>query len=306
MTKTAPIALFVYNRLWHTKQTIEALQKNELASESELIIHSDGAKGSNNLLKVKVVRDYIGTIGGFKKVTIIEQEANLGLALSIIKGVTKAVNEHGKIIVLEDDMVTSPYFLKFMNDALTFYENEDRVWHICGWNYPTNLTTKNDVYLYRIMECWGWATWEKNWHYYEKNTKKLIKDFSKGDIKLFNLDGTYNGWLQVTLNRYKYSDTWAIYWYAAIFKKNGLCVNPIKSFVKNIGLDGSGQNCKDPFYKDNEILNSKRNITFVTDIREDNDIVKQLKPYLKTVNKGVVVKIINKLARVIFKRNIIP
>ena len=190
MTNTAPIALFVYNRLWHTKQTIEALQKNELASESELIIHSDGAKNSNKLLKVKEVRDYIGTIGGFKKVTIIEQKTNLGLALSIIRGVTKTVNEHGKIIVLEDDMVTSPYFLKFMNDALKFYENEDKVWHICGWNYPIDVTSKNDVYLYRIMECWGWATWKVKWTKLKKidisiepNTKKYGNDLKIMSIK---------------------------------------------------------------------------------------------------------------------------
>jgi hypothetical protein len=165
--------------------------------------------------------------------------------------VTKIVNEYGKIIVLEDDIVTSPNFLKFMNDALTFYENEDKVWHISGWSYPIDLMSKDDIYLYRVMECWGWATWKKNWHYYEKNTKKLTKEFSKDDIRRFNLDNTYNGWLQVILNKYRYMDTWAIYWYATIFKKNGLCINPMKSFVKNIGLDGSGQNCKDPSYKDN-------------------------------------------------------
>lgn len=305
MIKTAPIVLFVYNRPWHTQQTIEALQKNDLASESELIIYADGVKNSDSSLKVKEVRDYIGVIDGFKKVTVIEQDMNLGLALSIIRGVTKVINKYGRVIVLEDDMVTSPFFLKFMNDALAFYEDENQVWHISGWSYPVDLTSINDVYLYRVMECWGWATWKKNWHYYEKNTKKLIKDFSKDDIKRFNLDGAYNGWLQVTLNKYRYIDTWAIYWYATIFKKNGLCVNPIKSFVKNIGLDGSGQNCKDPSYRDNVILNNKRDIQFTSDIYEDSDIVEQIKPYLKTVEKSIVVKIFNKFTRAIFKRNFI-
>ena len=305
MNKLAPIVLFVYDRLWHTQETIKALQKNELASESELFIYADGAKNDKIIPQIKEVQNYIKTIDGFKKVTIVERQKNFGLAYSIVSGVTKTVNKFGKVIVLEDDIVTSPYFLKFMNDALTFYENEDKVWHISGWNYPIDLTSDNDVYLYRVMECWGWATWKNNWHYYEKNTKKLTKEFSKNDIRRFNLDGTYNAWLQVKLNKYRYMNTWAIYWYAAIFKKNGLCVSPIKSFVKNIGLDGSGQNCKDSSYKDNEILNSKRNITFIIDMCEDNDIVKQIKPYLKTVNKGVVVKIINKLTRVIFKRNLI-
>jgi GT2 family glycosyltransferase len=118
MKKQAPIALFVYNRPWHTRQTVEALKKNELASESELFIYSDAPKNGKAKEKVKEVREYIKTIDGFKKVTIIERENNWGLADSIIDGVTKIVNEYGKIIVLEDDLVTSPYFLKFMNEAL--------------------------------------------------------------------------------------------------------------------------------------------------------------------------------------------
>ena len=155
LNKLAPIALFVYNRLWHTCQTINALQKNKLSSESELFIFSDGAKNDNVSPQVKEVRDYIRTIDGFKKVTIIEQDMNIGLAKSIIRGVTKIVNEYGRIIVLEDDIVTSPYFLKFMNESLAFYENEDKVWHISGWNYPIYLNTENDIYLFRLIQTWG-------------------------------------------------------------------------------------------------------------------------------------------------------
>lgn len=244
-------------------------------------------------------------MSGFKKVTIIEHDKNLGLAVSIVKGVTEIVNKYGKIIVLEDDIVTGSNFLKFMNDALTFYEFEEKVWHISGWNYPIDLIIEDDVYLYRIMECWGWATWKKNWQYYEKNTKKIIKEFSTDDIREFNLDNSYNGWLQVILNKYRYIDTWAIYWYATIFKNDGLCVNPVRSYVKNIGLDGSGENCKDPSYKDNTILNSKEDIVFISNICENNDAVEQIKPYLKTVDKSIVIKIINKLARTIFGINFI-
>ena len=114
----APIVLFVYNRPDHTRQTVEALQKNELAIDSELFIYSDATKNENAEQKVNEVREYIKNINGFKKVTIVEREKNWGLANSIIDGVTKIVNEYGKIIVLEDDLVTSPYFLKFMNWAL--------------------------------------------------------------------------------------------------------------------------------------------------------------------------------------------
>lgn len=141
--KISPIVLFVYNRPWHTKQTIESLKSNELAQESELFIYSDAAKDNDEIENVNEVRKYIETLDGFKKVTIIKREQNWGLADSIIDGVTKIVNEYGKIIVLEDDLVTSPYFLKFMNEALDFYENEEKVWHISGWNYPINNSKHN-------------------------------------------------------------------------------------------------------------------------------------------------------------------
>ena len=110
----APIVLFVYNRLWHSRKTIDALKKNELALKSELFIYADGAKNEKESNQVFEVRNYIQKVSGFKKVTVIERDYNWGLANSIIDGVTKIVNEYGRIIVLEDDLVTSPYFLKFI------------------------------------------------------------------------------------------------------------------------------------------------------------------------------------------------
>ena len=175
--------------MWHTKQTVEALQKNELASESDLFIYCDNAKNEEGQKIIDEVRNYVDSVDGFKKVTIIKREKNWGLANSIIDGVTKIVNEYGKIIVLEDDLVTSPYFLKFMNEALEYYKNEEKVWHISGWNYPINTDGLDDVFLWQLMNCRGWATWADKWQYYEKDVDKTIKEFSKEEIKRFNLDG---------------------------------------------------------------------------------------------------------------------
>ena len=124
LVNLAPIVLFVYNRLWHTQQTIEALQKNELASESELFIYADGTKNEKLNDQVLEVRSYIKEVDGFSKVTIIERDKNWGLAANIIDGVTNVINQYGKIIVMEDDIVTSPAYLSFMNQALDFYKNE--------------------------------------------------------------------------------------------------------------------------------------------------------------------------------------
>ena len=305
MNKPAPIVLFVYNRPWHTQQTIEALQNNELASKSELFIYADGAKNEKAYTQVEKVRSYVRAVSGFKKLTVIERDKNWGLANSIIDGVTQTVNKYGRVIVLEDDLVTSPFFLRYMNSALEFYKDEERVMHISGWNYPIEFTTNNDVFLYRIMDCWGWATWADSWKYFEKDTDKLISKFSKKDIQYFNLDGCNNVWTQVILNKYNQINTWAIYWYASIFNRQGLCLNPVKSFVKNIGHDGSGVHCDDDSYIDNVVLNVNDRIKFINNVSEDCEIVSQVKLYFKKQHRHIIVRLINKLARLTIGKNLI-
>jgi acetyltransferase-like isoleucine patch superfamily enzyme len=274
----APIILFVYNRPWHTKKTIEALRKNTLASDSELFIYSDAAKNESAKEEVDEVRGYIKTITGFKKLTIIEREKNWGLADSIIDGVTAIVDIFGRIIVLEDDIVTSPYFLQFMNDALDFYQNETKVWHISGWNYPINTDGLDGVFLARMMNCWGWATWGDRWQFFEKDADKLVSTFSKEEIKAFNLDGSQDFWSQVIANKNQKMNTWAVFWYASIFKNNGLCLSPCKSFVSNIGVDGSGANCgNEDFYQMK--LNDTNVFKFCSTIIENTEVVARISKF---------------------------
>ena len=300
----APIVLFVYNRPDHTKQTVEALQKNELAIDSELFIYSDAAKNETAEQKVNEVRQYIKNIDGFKKVTIVEREKNWGLANSIIDGVTKIVNEYGKIIVLEDDLVTSPYFLKFMNEALEIYKDEEKVWHISGWNYPIDISGLDDVFLWRLMNCWGWATWADRWKHYEKNIDKFINKFSKNDIYKFNIDGVENAWKQVVLNKEGKINTWAIFWYATIFKNNGLCINPSQTFVENIGHDGSGFHCGESCIFSSSLSINKK-VKFDTNVEENNIAVERIKLFYKRNKSNIFKRVINKLSRIIISKNII-
>ncbi len=257
VTTLAPIVLFVYNRPWHTQQTIEALQKNELASESVLFIYSDAPKAGQDQSKVQETRDYIHSIGGFKKITIIEREKNWGLANSIIDGVTAIVNQYGKIIVLEDDLVTSPYFLRFMNDALEFYKDVSCVWHINGWNNPIDASGVPDLYFSKIAYSWGWATWKGRWVHFNKDTSFLIESLSKEEIYKFNLDGTYNMWDQVILNNKGSLNTWAVFWYGMIFLQKGLCLNNNLNLIRCIGTDGTGENCGTELLYLNQWINNK-------------------------------------------------
>lgn len=282
MKSLAPIVLFTYNRLWHTHQTIKALQKNELAKESELFIYSDGGKDEESWKKVNEVREYLKTIQGFKNITIIEQEKNLGLADSIISGVTKIINQYGKIIVLEDDIVTSPYFLRFMNDALDFYENEEKVWHIGGYVPNINFESNEDCFFNRTMYCWGWATWSNRWAHFSRDINSLDKQLdSQLIIKQLNLDGSNDGvYDQFVANKLNRIKTWAVFWYINIFLNNGLCLIPKRSFIRNIGNDGSGTNC-DNTKRYNSFISDTYGAKYSTFISEQEYYLEKLKSFYK-------------------------
>lgn len=251
----APIALFVYNRPWHTRQTIEALQKNALAAESDLFIFSDAAKTVEKSKDVSEVRSYISGIEGFKSVTIVERKKNLGLAASIIDGVTRLCNEYGRVIVLEDDLVTSPYFLQFMNEALDVYSDTKQVMHISGSIYPIRDLDEN--FFFRVPLCWGWATWDHAWQYFDKNIK-VMSNFNSKMRRAFNINNSYHYWEQLEGNKKGLIDTWFVFWYANIFLRQGLAYFPSHSLVLNIGFDGSGVHCGES--QDYEVPLSKKPI----------------------------------------------
>tara|TARA_R110000751_G_scaffold271365_2_gene371265 strand:+ start:110959 stop:111876 length:918 start_codon:yes stop_codon:yes gene_type:complete len=241
MSSLAPIAIFAYNRPWHIQQTIESLKRDDLASQSDVFIFSDAAKNSEAAENVEMVRQYLRNISGFKSLKIVKREENWGLARSITEGITEVINEHGRIIVLEDDVVVSTAFLTFMNKALDYYQFHPNIWHISGYNYPMQLDTDEDAFFWRLMVCWGWATWEDRWSQLGSDADKIMSEFGRKDIFRFNMDGyeKYSG--QVLDNLSGKMSTWAIFWYATIFRNNGLCLNPVRSYCNNIGDDGSGE-----------------------------------------------------------------
>jgi len=239
----SPIVLFVYNRPLHTRQTVESLQKNFLAAESDLFIFSDGVKDERGSEKVDEVRAYIRGIDGFRKVSIVERKKNWGLADNIIYGVSDVVKKYGRVIVLEDDIVTSPYFLQFMNDALDLYENEQNVWHISGYMFPIKTSGLSETFFTKGMFCWGWGTWERAWRNYRRDPEKVPSQFSKEMISDFNYDDTNAFFDQILDNISGKLHTWEIFWYVAIYLNEALCLCPRESFVKNIGHDGSGIHC---------------------------------------------------------------
>ncbi len=241
----APIVLFVYNRLRHTQQTIDALRGNYLAPESELFIFSDSHKDETVKADVERVRSYLKTIEGFKKITIFESEKNQGPSMLIVTGVTEIINRYGKVIVLEDDLLVSRYFLKFMNDALAFYEKEEKVISICGYMYKVDINNQETFFL-KMADCWGWATWKRGWDLFESNATELLERLNvRRMIRSFDLNGGYAYSKMLKKQVEGKISSWAIRWYASAFLNNKLSLYPAQSLVRNVGLDGSGTHCSD-------------------------------------------------------------
>jgi hypothetical protein len=235
----APVSLFVYNRLAHTKKTIFSLQQNELAKDTVLYIYSDGPKDEKNIAEVNKVRDFIKNIKGFKDICITEQEKNLGLAKSIIYGVSETVTKEDKIIVLEDDMISSKYFLKFMNEALDFYEKKDKIMAIHGYTQFFNIQLPDNYFL-SCPGSWGWATWKNRWDLFEYEPKKLKYELTKKKLfKKFEYgNSVFTNMLQNLIDGK--IESWAICWHALAVINNKLTLYPGKSLIDNIGNDCSG------------------------------------------------------------------
>lgn len=297
-----PIALFVYNRLEHTKKTVEALKSNLLANESDLFVFSDGSKDEINRLKVDNLRKYLKNISGFKNINIIERKENLGLAKSIISGVTEIVNKYGKIIVLEDDLVTSPHFLTYMNDGLKMYENENRVISIHGYVYPLKGILPETFFL-KFTSSWGWGTWKRGWNLFEADGKKLLGELeNRKSISEFNFNNSY--YFSETLLRQSLGqkDSWAIRWYASAFLNNKLSLYPKISLIKNIGFDGSGIHSGKSRVYDVKELDTYIPVKIIPVI-EDKVVRKMIEKYFNSIKAGLIKRIMWKVKAIINPNN---
>ena len=280
MQNFAPIALFVYNRPEHTRRTIKFLQQNLLAEESRLYIFSDAAKNPNNQSLVEEVREIIHSVEGFKHVELIERKNNLGLANSIIDGVSRLVKEYGKVIVFEDDLISSMYTLQYFNDALIRYQDEEKVMHIGAYMYPLKEENLPETFFYRAATSWGWATWDRAWKNFEPDIDLIISRFDHEKKHRFSIDGTMNFWKQILEFKSGKNNSWAIRWYASIFLKGGLTLNPSKSLINNIGHDGTGihSGMNDIYHV---IINPQPIQSFPEKIEENQLVYHSIKNFLK-------------------------
>ncbi len=241
----APVALFAYARLDHLRRTVESLSQNSGAANSDLIVFSDAARNETDAPAVNAVRDYLQQIDGFRSVDIIERDRNLGLAGSIIDGVSRVLQTSPSVIVLEDDMVTSPHFLRFMNEGLARFESDDRVASIHGYVYPVRDALPEAFFL-PGGDCWGWATWRRAWSYFDEDGAGLLAALERqGLLDYFDYWGSFPYVDMLKAQVRGEADSWAIRWYAALLLAGKLTLYPGRSLVDNIGNDRSGTHASD-------------------------------------------------------------
>jgi hypothetical protein len=312
MSALAPVVLFVYNRPWHTLQTLEALQTNTLASESVLYIYADGAKdGASNeaLQKIQEVRALIASKQWCKEVVIIESEQNKGLAKSIQSGVSKTIQKHGKAIVMEDDLITSSAFLTYMNKALARYESRKSVFSISAYNVPSSKMAIPNDYVYDVYVSlrngsWGWATWSDRWSQVDwevkayqtvKNNQQMQGAFNRGGDDVYPmLQAQQSGELNI----------WSIQFTMAHFINHAVSIVPTLSYVDNVGLDGSGENCSASNSLRNSHLCMNENPRFLDVLYEDKHLINAFYSCNHNQKRPVWQKAINRLTRMLGRENI--
>lgn len=257
MKNLAPIALFTFNRPDHTLKTLQALKENDLADQSTLYVFCDGPRNAKDAEKITKVLSYLKSDQWCKEVIIHQRKENLGLANNITSGITEILTKYDRIIVLEDDVITSPSFITFMNEALSQYKDVEQVMHVSGYMFPNNDSLPHTFFV-RIAFCWGWGTWARAWKYYCGATSTSISKLLAKKVKdKFNIDGSYDFYGQLWKNHIGILNTWAVKWYASIFFQEGLSLIPNRSFTRNIGLDNTGTNSKKTEYFQQEELNTQ-------------------------------------------------
>jgi hypothetical protein len=244
--KKAPVVLFVYNRPEHTQKTIEALQKNIGADQTPLYIYSDGPRDEKAKEMVAKTRAYLHTVTGFASIEIVEREENMGLARSVIAGTTDVVSRYGRVIVMEDDLVTGRYFLDYMNQALERYQDEKKVFSITGFShFPKGTGKLPESYFLKVFSSWSWATWKDRWELFDADAAGWEEVKTNEQLSLdFDYDGCfYNTQMLLSQMEYHTIDSWAIRAYWTQYRNDMVTLFPNRRLVENVGCDGSGVHC---------------------------------------------------------------
>jgi len=295
MSKNSPVAFFAYKRPDHTRRALESLAQNEGADNTELFVFCEGPKHPQDVEGVEKTREVVKSRQWCGKVHIVEREHNLGCANSISLGVTEVCKEYGRVIVLEDDLVLSPYFMNYMNRTLEFYEFEPQVMQVSGYMFPIQLNTHFDTVFLPFTSSWGWATWWRAWKEYDPTMSSYTRLKNDRELRyLFDLNGSYPYFKMLEDELSGRIDTWDIRWYLSFFMLKGFALFPTQTLVQNIGFDGSGTHCGD-IKAEEQIIKNTEPINFQTQIQLDQEAFQAICQHLRSIRRHPLRRFASKL-----------
>lgn len=242
--KKTPVALFTYNRPSHTQYALESLNKCRRKEECDYFFFSDGARTQESSSEVSSVRQILRSWAEVFDASLIFKSQNVGLAHSIVSGVSELCRNYGRVIVLEDDLIIGPDFLHFMIESLNHYENEERVMQVSGCTLSLPKGLETDAFFLPVSTTWGWATWQRAWEYFSW-TPVDFAEAKRDDVwcQLYDLNGAYPYSVMLEDCIAGRNNSWGILWWYAVSRQGGLVVYPRHNLVWNEGFDGSGVHC---------------------------------------------------------------
>ena len=291
----APIALFVYKRPEETLKTLNALRDNEGAEHSRLFVFADGPRNDGEAAKVRRVRALFSGGSGFAGLTVRTSETNKGLARSIIEGVSEVFRSHDRVIVLEDDLLTSRYFLRFMNEALEKYRDDDRICCIHGFTAPTRHP-EVPYFLRRGADCWGWATWSDSWKIFSPDAQRLHDEIAAAGLsREFDCGGAFPYMKMLKAQAEGKIDSWAIRWYASAFLAEKYTLQSNRMLVRNIGFGQDATHCSGG--NNREIALTDRPVIFDREAISEPDFLKsEHRRFLRSLQPSLLRRALRKLA----------
>ena len=277
----APVCVFGYRRAESFAKTIEMLSRCWGSRSTDLYLYIDGPKNLSEASKVNATYEVAKAVSvdSFRSVNIIRSEENRGLANSIIRGVSETVNANGRVIVLEDDLLPSKNFLRYMNVSLREYESNSKVGSVSAFGFRINMESIYDNYFHPRPTSWGWGTWQDRWnsavwdlsHESDVKGSNFKKKFNEGGQDLFRMLQNY---------RKGVIDSWAIRWAYTHYKNGWLASSPRYSFIENMGYGEGGTNCVGRTPPPFELIDDTQSVFELNPVVvEDKDISKQVNRY---------------------------
>jgi GT2 family glycosyltransferase len=279
-----PIAVFVYKRPEHAGLLLESLERCDRLNECVVTIYCDGPKSSDDCAAVEATRKLVHEWSARAGAVIIARETNLGLARSIVSGVSELCDQYGRVIVIEDDFVLNSSFVDFMLQALDRYADDQNVYQISGYMFPMRHRKKPDAFFLPLTTTWGWATWARAWQVFDWDVPDALERLQDAELRReFDLDGTYPYAAMLEQRLRHENDSWGILFWWAVFKRGGLALHPRESLLTVGGFDGSGTHVGSYLWSRNGRMKSHRwDFQLPQQVVIDTEAFTRIKRFLKS------------------------